>query len=129
MLLRDQDTSVDALAAFGLQAAKLLCAGDFSALAKSLGYLRKFERDPAAALQTDLLRCLSDLQASCLDAASLPDPRVSYFQPNNSPGLFALVEQYIPTDNGKDVLLELVVMGWGSEKQLYIEDISAFRLV
>ncbi|MDR0275428.1 MAG: hypothetical protein LBI48_08845 [Burkholderiaceae bacterium] len=115
---------VDALAALGVQAARLLCDGDFSALAKNFGYLLKFERDPASALQTDLLRCLSDLQASCLNAASLPEPRVSYFQPNEQPGLFALVEQDIPTDNNKYVLLELVVMGWEPEKHIYIEDIS-----
>lgn len=43
----------------------------------------------------------------------------------NDAGLIAVIEQTLPADNAREVLLELVVLGDEAEKHLSLEQISA----
>lgn len=49
---------------------------------------------------------------------------MSYFKANDT-GLFALVECFVPADNGKSVLLELVVTTDGTSTHITLEDLSS----
>jgi hypothetical protein len=51
-------------------------------------------------------------------------PAVKYFEPNDT-GLFALVECLAVADNGRRLLVELVVAGDGDVKHISLEDFSA----
>ena len=125
MLIRDDQTEAKTLAAFGAEAAQLLCAGGFSALADRFDYALACQRDPASAIREELASSLAELGASRLaDFAPGALPAVSYFRPNDT-GPFALVEQRLLTDNGRRVLLELVVITDGADKHLVLEQVSA----
>ena len=124
MQIAADQTSVGSLAAFGSQATILLCAGQISQLAEQYGYALAQGREPSLAIQEELAACLSELGASSVLEPQAVPLRVSYFKPNGT-GLFALVEQHIPTDNGKHVLLELIVTGSGPQKFVTLEQVSA----
>jgi hypothetical protein len=123
MKITDDQTAPEALAAYGHKAAQLLCSGDFSALAKQFGYALAFERDPATAIRYDLSAILAELGASSL-GPPLSLPSVSRLKPNDT-ALVASVEQRIPTNNGRHVLLELVVSAHAADRHLGLEQISA----
>ena len=124
MQITADQTSVGSLAAFGSQATILLCAGQISQLAEQYGYALAQGREPSLAIQKELAASLNQLGASSVLEPPAASPRVSYFKPNDT-GLFALVEQQIPTDNGKHVLLELIVTGSGPQKFVTLEQVSA----
>lgn len=124
MQITADQTSVGSLAAFGAQATILLCAGQISQLAEQYGYALAHSREPSLAIQEELAASLSQLGASSVLEPPAAPPRVSYFKPNDT-GLFALIEQHIPTDNGKHVLLELIVTGSGPQKFVTLEQVSA----
>ncbi|GAB3345369.1 hypothetical protein GCM10027359_28690 [Marilutibacter aestuarii] len=88
------------------------------------GYALAYDRDPATAIREELVLSLLDLGASALGPPPAQAPAVSYFKPNDT-GLFALVEQRIPTDNTGHVLLELIVSSQGSDKHVVLEQVSA----
>ena len=123
MKITDSQGAPEALAAFGREAAQLLCSGDFSALARQFGYALAFERDPATAIRDDLSAILAELGASSL-GPPLSLPSVSRLTPNDT-ALVASVEQRIPTNNGRHVLLELVVSALAADRHLVLEQISA----
>jgi hypothetical protein len=124
MQITDEQLEICALAAFGRQATQLLCAANFAELADQFGYVFAFGRDPALAIQEELKTSLAELGASGLVLPQRYEPSVSYFQVNSS-GLLALVEQRVPTENGRYVLVELIVRGTGSDKHIEMEEISA----
>ena len=124
MRITDDQATPEALEAFGLRVAQLLCAGDFSTLAKQFGYALAYDRDPAVVIREELSSSLAELGATSLGPPLLALPSVSYFTPNDT-GLLALVEQRIPTDNERYILLELVVSANGSDKHLVLEQVSA----
>ena len=124
MKITDHQTVHEALEAFGFQATSLLCAGDFSTLAEHFGYALAYDRDPAFAIREELSSSLAELGASSLGPPPSTQPSVSYFNQNDT-GLFALVEQRIPTDNQRHILLELIVSTDGSGKHVVLEQISA----
>lgn len=101
----------------------MLCAGEFSALAEQFGYALAFGREPAVAIREDLLASLSDEGASSLEDATTPASRVRYFAAHDS-GLIAVIEQTLPAENARQVLLELLVLGDGVEKHLSLAQIS-----
>jgi len=116
----------DWLAAFGIEAVNLLCCGKFSDLAERFGYALAFDRNPMKAIEQDLACCLNELQAVALAPLGRNAPKVSYFQPNDT-GLVALLELLVPTNNGQQVLVELVVTGNGSELHITLEELSAVK--
>ena len=124
MLILDSQTSADSLAALCREACELLCAGNYSLLAEKFGYALAYEREPSAAIQQELAQSLEELHASRLEGTPAGLPSVKYFQPNET-GLYALAEQDIPTDNGKHVLLELIITDHPSGKHVALEQISA----
>ncbi|TWT19432.1 hypothetical protein FQY83_13890 [Luteimonas marina] len=124
MKIMDGQTDVSSLADLGSVAVRLLCSGDFTALATQFGYALAYDRDPAVAIREELALSLSDLGASTLGPPPDQLPSVSYFEPNDT-RLFALVEQYIPTDRTGHVLLELIVSSQGADKHVVLEQISA----
>lgn len=111
------------LAAFGTEALQLLAAGDFAALAERFGYALASNQDPASAIQQDLESSLASVGANSLALADAQAPSVRYFKTNDT-GLFALIEGRAPTNNGKAVLVELVVTGNEAKKRLTLEQIS-----
>ena len=124
MKITDSQTDASSLADLGSVATRLLCSGDFTALAAQFGYALAYDRDPAAAIREELVLSLAELGASALVLSPDQPPSVSYFEPNDT-GLFALVEQYIPTDRTGHVLLELIVSSQGSGKHVVLEQVSA----
>jgi len=82
-----------------------------------------FDQDPASAIQRDLASSLTSVGANGLAPPDAQAPRVGYFKPNDT-GLYALIEGLAPTNNGKAVLVELVVIGNEEKKHLTLEQIS-----
>ena len=62
--------------------------------------------------------------SSRLVAEGWEPPRVGYFKPNDT-GLFALVECFLPAENGTSIHVEVIVTGGGSETYATLEQISA----
>jgi hypothetical protein len=123
MKITDDQATAQPLAEFGIHAARLLCSGDFDTLAKQFGYLLAYERDPATAIQDELNLSLAEIAATALYFSPTASPSVSYFKPNDA-GLFALVEQYIPTNGHGHILLELIVSLREEHKYLVLEQVS-----
>jgi hypothetical protein len=117
-------TESASLAAFGVDAESLLIADNVNALVKRYGYARALGRDCADAIRADLAVALAEIGATTVVSAGLQEPRVSYFKKNKT-GLFALVECFVPADNGKLVLLELVVTTDGTSTHITLEDLSS----
>ena len=124
MKITDEQTSVEALEGFGAEATRLLCAGDFSALAEHYGYALAYDQDQASAIRADISSSLAELRASSVGLPPSTQPTVSYFNPNGS-GLVALIEHLIPTDNERHILLELLVSSDSSYKYVVLEQVSA----
>lgn len=117
-------TESASLAAFGIDAARLLADGNVHALVEQFGYARALGRDCTDAVRSDLATTLAELGAVTVVSANRQEPRVSYFKANDT-GLFALVECLVPTENGKSVLLELIVTTDGSSTHITLEDLSS----
>ncbi|HWU76718.1 MAG TPA: hypothetical protein VN043_09440 [Rhodanobacter sp.] len=103
----------------------MLAAGAIPDVANRFGYARAFSRAASTAIQEDLAICLAELRAESL-APEQPfaSSAVKYFQPNST-GLFALVECFVSTDNGAQILVELVVTSNDANKYVCLEDFSA----
>jgi len=103
----------------------MLAAGAIPELASRFGYSRAFSREASVAIQEDLAACLAELRAKSLAPAEpFASSTVKYFRPNGT-GLFALVACFVPTDNGAQVLVELVVTAKDVNKYICLEDLSA----
>jgi hypothetical protein len=124
MQITDEQFDAGKLAALGWQATQLLFAADFPTFADRFGYALAFGRAPALAIQQEFQASLDELGASGLASTPPDEPRVSYFQVNNC-GLLALVEQFVFTDNGRQIHVELIVTGNDSAKYVTLEQISA----
>jgi hypothetical protein len=124
MQITDEQTTPGALADLGSHAIQLLCSGDFSALAQKFGYALAYDRDPASAICDELASSLAEIGAFALGSPPNEPPSVRYFEPNDT-GLFALVQQRIPTDGNGHVLLELIVSAQGADKHIVLEQVSA----
>lgn len=124
MKITGDQTGSRSLAELGSLAVQLLCAGDFPGLAQQFGYALAYDRDPASAIREELGLTFAEIGASSLGPPPDTVPSVSYFKPNDT-GLFALVEQRIPTDGNGNVLLELIVSVHGADKHVVLEQVSA----
>jgi hypothetical protein len=111
------------LAAFGTEALQLLANGNIISLAERFGYALSFSQDPVGAIRRDLAASLASVGATSLAPADAQTPRVGYFKPNDT-GLFALIEGCAPTNNGKTILVELIVTGNEEKKHVTLEQIS-----
>jgi hypothetical protein len=117
--------AADSLATLGAEVVNLLCAGSFNDVSERYGYAIANGREKAAAIQSDLVSILSELDASALiHLGSRPEATVKYFEAND-PGLFATVEYLVPTNNGRTVLVELVIASSESGKHLSLEQTCA----
>jgi hypothetical protein len=112
------------LAQLGSDAVTLLRSGDVSALATQFGYAVAFSREVPVAIQEDLAACLAELGATSLAPDRLPSTSVRYFGHNDS-GLVAVVECLASTNNGAEVLVELVVTSKGAGTYVCLEQLSA----
>jgi hypothetical protein len=119
-----RQTETASLAALGAAAADLLVAGDVVSLVHRFGYARALGRDRADAVRADLASSLAEIGAKAVLSGHRDGPRVSYFKENDT-GLFALVESLVATDNGKSILLELVVTSDGTSTHITLEDVSS----
>jgi len=125
MKISDLETSPEALATLTASAVELMWNGEFAKLAEKYGYALAFQASPEKAIQDDLASCLAKRNASTLvRMALLPTARVKYFREPGNIGLVALVEYDLQTDNGSEVLLELIVTENGAGKFITIEQIS-----
>ena len=124
MQLLDSQTDSTSLSSFGVEAVRLLCAGEFSALADRFGYSLAFDREPAKAIEEDLANCLTAAQcASLVPNEPLPSATVKFFK-SNSTGLFAVVECPVPMRGGQELLVELIVTLTRDHKHVGLEQIS-----
>ncbi len=122
-------TSLDAsgLSVLGQEAIGYLLRNDFASLAGQFGYALSYDRDPAAAIQEDFVRVLSELgAATVLPNQPCPEPGIGYFK-QNSTGLLALVEFSLRADNGAHILVELIATGNSAKMYLTLEQISDAR--
>lgn len=117
-------TDSASLAAFGIDAARLLVAGNVHALVEQFGYARALGRDCTDAVRADLATTLAELGATTVVPADRQEPHVSYYKENDT-GLYALVECLVPTENDKSVLLELIVITDGRSTHITLEDLSS----
>jgi hypothetical protein len=124
MQISDSQTDEASLAAFGVDAIRLLCAGDIAAVADRYGYAIALGREPSSAIREDLASCLSEIHAaSLLPAPTVTTASVKYFEPNDS-GLFALVQAMAPAENGAGILVELVVTTKETHMHVSLEQLS-----
>lgn len=124
MRITDSQFDAASLAALGAEALALLASGNIDVLAERFGYALAYGADPATAIQADLTRCLASLGATSLASGAVaPAPKVGYFTPGDA-GMLAVVEVLAQTNNGKTILVELVVTGRGNDKHITLEQIS-----
>jgi hypothetical protein len=123
MQITEAQFQADSLASFGAEAARLLRSGNYTVLADRFGYALAHGRDPADAIQEALASCLAELGASALLPSGNDLPKVSYFGPNDIV-LAGLVEVFMQADNGKELLLELIVTGKESSRHVTLEQLS-----
>lgn len=81
MKLLDSQLDEKSLYALGEEACSLLMEFDFSALANRFGYMRAFDREPAAALEADFLLAKASPWKGVADG--VPKIVVKYFQQND----------------------------------------------
>ena len=125
MKLADNQLDERSLARLGDDAVQLLCSGDLPTLTDRYGYALRYDRELEPALKADISSCLSELQASSLVRPQKSHvATVKYFSPND-PLFFAVIECLVPTDNGRDMLVELIVTSSESGKHVTLEQISA----
>ncbi|MFN9727973.1 hypothetical protein [Acidovorax sp.] len=124
MQLSAQELNAEFLADLGVEARRLLYAGDIESLASRFGYALAFGRPPAEAIRAELLTCFDEMGNSRLVATGWGAPRVSYFKPNDT-GLFALVECFLPAENGTIIRVEVIITSDGKESYATLEQVSA----
>jgi hypothetical protein len=124
MQLSSQELDAISLARLGDEARTLLCAGDIDTLAVRFGYALAYDRKPADAIREELAASLVKAGASRLLSTDWEKPRVGYFKANGT-GLFALVECFVPTENGTSILVEVIVAGDGTDTHATLEQVSA----
>ena len=112
----------ESLTALVAEASKLLASSRYTELASRFGYAIALGRTPSAAIQQDLEASLAQLQATHLDADATPKIDVKFFGPTES--LVALAESRIPTQNGRAILLELVVTASSKSFHATVEQVS-----
>ena len=124
MQLSAQELDAESLAELGEEARRLLYAGDIETLAARFGYALSFDRTPADAIRADLASCFDEMGSSRLIPTGWESPRVGFFKPNDT-GLFALVECFLPAENGTSVHVEVIVTGGGDQTYATLEQVSA----
>ena len=124
MQLSARELDAESLANLGEEARRLLYAGDIETLASRFGYALAFDRTPADAIRAELASCFDEMGSSRVIAAGWEPPRVGYFKPNET-GLLALVECFLPAENGTSVHVEVIVTGRGDETHATLEQVSA----
>ncbi|MEB2232431.1 hypothetical protein VDS41_13185, partial [Xanthomonas campestris pv. campestris] len=78
-----------------------------------------------SAIKEELSESLSELGAIALALGpATVEPVVKYFAPNET-CLLALVQCFVPTDNGSKVLLELIVTGNEHATHITLEQVSS----
>jgi hypothetical protein len=117
-LVVDSDAELKML---GVDAARLLCAGQIDDLV-AIGYARALGRPIADAVRADIAASLTELEAQRL--GEVQSSSVKRFEPNST-GLVGVVEVEVSVDNGRSVVLELVVSGGEGDFHLTLEDVSA----
>ena len=123
MQIRADRTDVSSLDALAEQAVQLCCAGEFVALAESFGYAVAIGREPSSAIAEDLRLSCEGLGATHLASDAKFKTEVKYFKPGSF--LLAVVECTLPTNNGRAVLVELVVTEREGDVHVTLEQISA----
>ncbi|BCT93666.1 hypothetical protein LYSHEL_26930 [Lysobacter helvus] len=124
MQITDSQLDVASLAALGAEALALLGSGNVDALAQRFGYALAYGADPAIAIQADLTSSLASVGATSLGQGGAAHiPTVRYCNPNEA-GLLAVVQAMAPTNNGKAILVELVVTARGNDTHITLEQIS-----
>lgn len=113
-----------ALAQLGAEAVRLVTSGNLRSLQERFGYSLAFNRVPLSALDEDLAAVLSEVGASGFGDPSQSTVKVSHPRPSEA-GLISLVECVVPVNNGRQVLVELVLTAKGSEGYLTLEQVSA----
>jgi hypothetical protein len=123
MQVRADQTDPSSLETLAKQAAHLLSARKFAALAESFGYAVALGRDHAFAIEADLQASLEALGASHLAGHEPLQAEVKYFEGDSVP--FAVVECTLSANNGGVLLAELVVTKQGETAHVTLEQISA----
>jgi hypothetical protein len=125
MRLAESQFDPESLGELCAEALQLLASGNIDALAERFGYAFAYAcgGDPVLAIQADLASSLASVGATSLAQADARVPKVGYYAPNST-GLLALIEGRAPTNNGKTILVELVVTGSGDDKHITLEQIS-----
>ncbi len=124
MRLSEDQIKFDGLMQLSAYVRQLFIAQNYASLAEQFGYALAFDQAPTLEIPNELSTVLKKLEASRLESEPDSIPRISYFKPNDQ-GLYALIEQIIAADNGKHILVEMIVTTKGGEKFITIEQISA----
>ena len=124
MQLLESQTNASSLSALGAEAIGLLCSGEFRALAERFGYALAFDREPAKAIEEDLAACLAEIKSKVLAPSNVHRSATVKFFKANTTGLFAVVECPVPTENGAELLVELIVTLAREHKYVTLEQIS-----
>jgi hypothetical protein len=124
MQLSAEDLDAASLAKLGDEARSLLYAGELDTLAARFGYALSYDRRPADAIREELAASLIEAGAARLSEDGWEAPRVGYFKSNDT-GLVALVECFLPTEDGAPILVEVIVASNGKETHATLEQVSA----
>ncbi|WP_114238793.1 hypothetical protein [Dyella sp. C9] len=124
MRINEGQMDRQALARFGEEAIALLKAGDFVALAARFGYALAYGREPAKAMESDLIACLSEDEGS--PGPMNPSIAIKYYdaQAVESIGVSAAIECTTRLAHNSAILLALVVTGSGEEHHVSLEGFS-----
>jgi len=108
------------LSKLGEKACQLFIAKDFQRLADTFGYAMAYDRDIATAIESDFIQCTKNsLQCGLLESVTIKN-----FKPNDT-GLLSAIECILLFDEGRRVLIELIMTEHEDSKSLFLEDITA----
>ncbi len=127
MQIFESQTDRQSLERFGQEAVSLLRDGDFRAMAERFGYALAYGREPASAIEADLIASLSEDRDFPGDIVA--STVIKYFKADaiESTGLVAAVECITHVAEGSAVLLALVVTGKGLDRFITLEGIDRVR--
>ncbi len=127
MQIFESQTDRQSLERFGQEAVTLLHDGNFRAMAERFGYALAYGREPANAIEADLIASLSEDGEFPGDIAA--SVVIKYFEADatESTGLVAAVECITHVADGSAVLLALVITGRGVDRYITLEGIDRVR--
>jgi hypothetical protein len=127
MQISESQMGRQSLEQFGQEVVSLLKQSNFRAIAQRFGYALAHGREPAGAIEADLIASLSGGDEFPGDIAASTEVKYFSADATESWGLAAAVECITHVAGGEAVLIALVVTQKGSDRYITLEGVDRVR--